>query len=101
MPHSRCRPPKHPREAERNLAPSHKGRRCAGPRAAGAKLFFLPKYSPDLNAFEQLFSKLKHWLRMAARRTIETVCDAIGQTLDRVTPMECSNYFENSGYDRK
>jgi transposase len=28
-------------------------------RAAGAKLFFLPPYSPDLNPIEQAFSKLK------------------------------------------
>ena len=70
-------------------------------RQAGARLFFLPKYSPDLNPIEQLFSKLKHWLRKAARRTVETVCDAIGQILNRVTPLECANYFANSGYDRK
>lgn len=38
-------------------------------RAAGAKLFFLPKYSPDLNPIEMLFAKLKHWLRKAAPRT--------------------------------
>jgi transposase len=35
-------------------------------RAAGAKLFFLPKYSPDLNPIEQVFAKLKHLLRKAA-----------------------------------
>ncbi len=35
-------------------------------RSVGAKLFFLPKYSPDLNPIEQLFAKLKHWLRNAA-----------------------------------
>ena len=70
-------------------------------RQAGARLFFLPKYSPDLNPIEQLFSKLKHWLRKAARRTVETVCDAIGQILNRVTPLECANYFANSGCDQK
>ena len=37
-------------------------------RAAGARLLFLPKYSPDLNPIEQLFDKLKHWLRRAAGR---------------------------------
>ncbi|WP_181183109.1 transposase [Mesorhizobium sp. B3-2-1] len=68
--------------------------------AAGARLFFLPKYSPDLNPIEQLFSKLKHWLRKAASRTVQTVCDAIGQILNRITPTECSHYFENSRYDR-
>jgi putative transposase len=35
-------------------------------RATGAKLFLLPKYSPDLNPIEMLFAKLKHWLREAA-----------------------------------
>ena len=70
-------------------------------RQAGARLFFLPKYSPDLNPIEQLFSKLKHWLRKAAQRSGDAVCDAIGNILDAVTPIECSNYFANSGYDRK
>jgi transposase len=35
-------------------------------RAAGTKLFFLPKYSPDLNPIEQAFAKLKHFLRKSA-----------------------------------
>jgi transposase len=67
-------------------------------RAAGAKLFFLPKYSPDLNPIEQLFAKLKHHLRKAAARTIDTVCDAIGRILPLVSPLECANYFKNAGY---
>lgn len=70
-------------------------------RAAGAKLFFLPKYSPDLNPIEQFFAKLKHWLRKAAKRTAQAVCDEIGAILDRIDPAECSNYFANAGYDRK
>ena len=53
-------------------------------RAAGARLFFLPKYSPDLNPIEMLFSKLKHWLRKAAARTQDAVCDAIASILDDV-----------------
>jgi putative transposase len=69
-------------------------------RAAGAKLFFLPKYSPDLNPIEQLFAKLKHLLRKAARRTADTVCDAIGEILDTVTSKECRNYLKNAGYDQ-
>jgi putative transposase len=68
-------------------------------RSVGARLFFLPKYSPDLNPIEQLFAKLKHWLRKAAKRTIEAVSRAIGQTLDTVTSAECRNYFINSGYE--
>jgi transposase len=78
---------------------SHKGKAVRQlVRAAGAKLFFLPKYSPDLNPIEQVFAKLKHLLRKAAARTIETVCAAIGQALQTFTPEECANYFTNSGY---
>ena len=67
-------------------------------RSAGAKLFFLPKYSPDLNPIEQVFAKLKHLLRKAAARTVDTVCTAIGQVLDAFSPEECANYLKNSGY---
>ena len=67
-------------------------------RAAGARFLFLPKYSPDLNPIEQFFAKLKHRLRKAARRSIDAVGNAIGGILEDVTPIECSNYFENAGY---
>lgn len=67
-------------------------------RAAGARLFFLPPYSPDLNPIEQLFAKLKHWMRQAAQRSVETVLDAIANVLHAVTPKECRNYVENAGY---
>src|SRR5215472_13174505 len=67
-------------------------------RSAGAKLFFLPKYSPDLNPIEQVFAKLKHLLRKAAARTVETVCTTIGEILGAFTAEECANYFRNSGY---
>jgi len=69
-------------------------------RSAGAKLFFLPKYSPDLNPIEQVFAKLKHFLRKAAARTVEAVCRAIGELLKLFTPDECASYFANSGYGR-
>jgi transposase len=78
---------------------SHKGtaiRRAI--RDAGARIFFLPKYSPDLNPIERLFAKLKHWLRKAAARTNDAVCDAIAHILDTVTASECANYFIEAGY---
>ena len=79
---------------------SHRGRAIRRIiRAAGARLFFLPKYSPDLNPIEQLFAKLKHWLRSAAKRTFEAVSAAIGHTLDNISPAECRNYFVNAGYE--
>jgi putative transposase len=78
---------------------SHKGKAVRRAiRSAGAKLFFLPKYSPDLNPIEQVFAKLKHLLRNAAARTIETVVAAIGKLLDTFTPQECANYLANAGY---
>jgi transposase len=66
-------------------------------RSTDAKLFFLPKYSPDLNPIEQVFAKLKHLLRKAYARTVEAVCVAIGDALQAFTPEECANYFRNSG----
>ncbi len=69
-------------------------------RAAGARLFYLPKYSPDLNPIEQFFAKFKHWLRKAAQRTTEAVFDAIAPILDTVSPAECANYFANAGYEQ-
>ena len=78
---------------------SHKGKVVRDLiRSAGAKLFFLPKYSPDLNPIEQFFAKLKHLLRKANARTIEAVCATIGDILQAFTPEECANYFRNSGY---
>ena len=78
---------------------SHKGRAVrAAIRAAGARLLFLPPYSPDLNPIEQVFSKLKTLLRKAEARTVEAVTSAIGSILGAFTPHECANYFANSGY---
>jgi transposase len=68
-------------------------------RTTGAKLFLLPKYSPDLNPIEMLFSKLKHWLRCAAQRSPEAVCRALKDILNAVSPMECRNYFCHAGYE--
>ena len=67
-------------------------------RRAGAKLLFLPKYSPDLNPIEQLFAKLKHHLRRDQPRSRDAVCHALAKALDTVTAAECSNYFTNAGY---
>lgn len=68
--------------------------------SAGAQLFYVPKYSPDLNPIEQFFAKFKHWLDKAAQRTTVAVYDAIAPILDTVSPAECANYFANAGYDQ-
>lgn len=67
-------------------------------RATGARLIFLPPYSPDLNPIEQVFAKLKHLLRAAAERTKEATWQRIGTLLDRFPPEECAAYLKNSGY---
>ena len=67
-------------------------------RQAGAKLLFLPKYSPDLNPIEQVFAKLKHNLRKAQTRSYDALLQATAQLLDDFPPAECANYLRNSGY---
>lgn len=66
--------------------------------ARGACMMFLPPYSPDLNPIEQVFAKLKQLLRSAAPRSRPTLWKTIGESLDRFTPNECSNYLANAGY---
>ena len=78
---------------------SHKGKAVRRAiRKAGAKLFFLPPYSPDLNPIEQAFAKLKHWLRQAQARSIEELYQSLGPILQRFQPKECAAYLKNSGY---
>lgn len=66
--------------------------------AAGAKLLYLPPYSPDLNPIEQVFSKFKTLLRKAAARTVAALWKAIAKALDAFSPEECSAYLKHSGY---
>jgi transposase len=66
--------------------------------AAGAKLLYLPPYSPDFNPIEQLFAKLKALLRKAAERSVEALWNRIAALLDAFPPDECENYFRNAGY---
>ena len=67
--------------------------------AAGARLLYLPPYSPDFNPIENAFAKLKALLRKAAERTIGGLWTAIGRIIDRFTPRECTNFFAAAGYD--
>ena len=77
---------------------SHKGPRTkALIEAAGARLQFLPPYSPDFNPIENAFSKLKALLRKAAERTVDRLWSAIGRIVDLFTPAECANYFAACG----
>jgi len=67
-------------------------------RAAGARLWFLPPYSPDLNPIEQAFAKIKHWMRIAQKRTVEDTWRHLGKLIETIAPEECANYIENAGY---
>lgn len=67
-------------------------------RSVGAKLAFLPPYSPDLNPIEQVFAKVKHWMRNAQARTIDAIHDRIATLIKRIPSDECRNYLRNAGY---
>ena len=67
-------------------------------KATGAKLRYLPAYSPDLNPIEQAFAKIKALLRKAAARSINRLYRAIHRILRTISPAECAAYLKNSGY---
>lgn len=67
-------------------------------KTAGARLWFLPPYSPDLNPIEQTFAKIKHCMRHAQKRTVPDTWRHVGKLLERIKPNECANYFANAGY---
>jgi transposase len=66
--------------------------------AAGARLLYLPPYSPDLNPIEQAFAKLKALLRKAGERTVEGLWRLLGRLLDEFSADECRNYLSHCGY---
>lgn len=66
--------------------------------AAGARLVYLPPYSPDLNPIEKAFSKLKAILRKTSARTLDDLWTAIAKALDAFSAAECKNYFKACGY---
>jgi transposase len=66
--------------------------------AVGARLIYLPPYSPDFNPIENAFAKLKAILRKAAARTLAELWEVIGAAINAFTPEECANYFAAAGY---
>ncbi len=66
---------------------------------AGARLLYLPPYSPDFNPIEQVFAKLKALLRSEAARTVSDLWQAICQAFACFPPEECRNYITAAGYD--
>lgn len=75
---------------------SHQSRAVhAALRRAGARLVFLPSYSPGLNPIAQVFAKLKPLLRKAADRTVEATWRRIGGLFEWFPPTECANLLTN------
>lgn len=69
---------------------SHKGKKVRDAiRSVGARLLFLPPYSPDLNPIKHVFAKLKYMMRKAAQRTVEATWMRLGLLLDEFKPDEC------------
>jgi len=68
--------------------------------SVGARVLYLPPYSPDLNPIEQVFSKLKTMLRKFKLRTMEALWNKLGELCDVFSPNECKNYYKNSGYGK-
>ena len=66
---------------------------------AGARLLYLPAYSPDFNPIELAFAKLKAILRAEAARTVSDLADTIKRAFKRFTSTECRNYLAAAGYD--
>ena len=67
-------------------------------REAGAEVWFLPPYSPDLNPIEKTFAKIKAWLRRAKARTAAALCAAVASALNALSADECRNCFRACGY---
>ena len=66
-------------------------------RATGAKILFLPPYSPDLNPVEMAFAKLKSLLRKAGERSRDAFWQRIGILIDLFTPQECAVFLRHAG----
>jgi transposase len=64
---------------------------------AGIELRYLPPYSPDLNPIEQMWSKVKNHLKAIKARTQETLMEAIGEAIAKVTPKDANRFFLHCG----
>jgi transposase len=65
---------------------------------SGAKLVYLPAYSPDYNPIEMVFSKIKARLRAEELRTVNAVEEFFGGVHEQFEPKECSAYIRHCGY---
>jgi len=66
--------------------------------AAGARLLFLPAYSPDFNPIELAFAKVKPRLRRAAARSFDDLVAATGEAIDAVTGADARAFYAHCGF---
>jgi transposase len=66
--------------------------------SAGCRVVFLPPYSPDYSPIENIWSKVKQFLRTIAARTVDAVGQAVASALEQVKATDCFNCFEACGY---
>jgi transposase len=81
-----------------NLAPHKAAGIQEAIEAVGARVLYLPPYSPDFNPIENMWSKIKQGLRSLAPRSWETLCEAYGKALKNVSIDDCVGFFKNCGY---
>ncbi len=78
---------------------AHKGERVKElVEAKGCGVLFLPSYSPDFSPIEEAFAKLKVLLRKEKARTKEALVEAMGRSLDAITPKDAKGWFGHCGY---
>ena len=78
---------------------SHKGKGVRKAiRAVGARLVFLPKYSPTSTRSSRSSPSSRTLLRKAEARSYEAISDASGKILAQYPPAECAAYLKNAGY---
>jgi transposase len=67
--------------------------------ATGARLIYLPPYSPDLNPIENMWGKIKHYLRKMAARTLASLHNSIQATFKMITSSDLQGWFKHTGYE--
>lgn len=80
--------------------PAHKSAEAReAVEAVGARLLFLPPYSPDFNPIENIFAKMKAWIRRVAPRTVDALQDAVCGAIDDVCHSQAAACFTATGYE--
>jgi len=78
---------------------AHKGQKIrTAIEAQGARLIFLPPYSPDFNPIEKCWAKVKTALRAAKARTLDSLVEAVAEALRSISPEDAKGWFAHCGY---